>query len=200
MFTGLIREIARVDYFDGRKLTLAARHRPRIGDSIAINGVCLSVVEVIPGGFSVEVGDETRERVALENFQDRVHMEPALQVGDRLEGHIVQGHIDAIGTITAITPRSNAIDFQIQVPPQTLRFIIPKGSIAIDGVSLTINERLDEAFRVTIVPITLRKTLFGSYQIGRRVNIETDMFARYLYHLFAPPLTWEEIDHIHSLF
>jgi len=189
-----------VDYFDGRKLTLAARHRPRIGDSIAINGVCLSVVEVIPGGFSVEVGDETRERVALENFQDRVHMEPALQVGDRLEGHIVQGHIDAIGTITAITPRSNAIDFQIQVPPQTLRFIIPKGSIAIDGVSLTINERLDEAFRVTIVPITLRKTLFGSYQIGRRVNIETDMFARYLYHLFAPPLTWEEIDHIHSLF
>ncbi len=202
MFTGLIKEIASVKSFDGKKLRLQARYRPNLGDSIAINGVCLSATQIFDDGFEVEVGDETRNIVALENFTHKVHIEPAMRINDRIEGHIVQGHIDCVGTITKIVPGTNATDFYITIPKKFLRFVIPKGSIAVDGVSLTINEVYQEAFRLTIIPITLSHTLFGSYRVGRRVNIETDMFARYLYYLFKPQqkLSWEEIERIQALF
>ncbi len=202
MFTGLIREIAKVEAFDGRVLRLKANYRPKLGDSIAVNGACLSVVRLYEGGFSVELGDETRNVVALENYKGQVHIEPAMRLGDRIEGHILQGHIDCLGTITKITPHTNTTDFFIRIPKEYMKFVIPKGSIAVDGVSLTINDVYEESFRLTIIPITMRHTLFGSYYVERRLNIETDMFARYLYHMFKQKrgLDWESIDRIQALF
>jgi len=202
VFTGLIQEIAPVIGFDGKVLKLRSHYRPKIGDSIAINGVCLSVTKLFSNGFEVEVGDETKKVVAVENFKDRVHLEPALKVGERLEGHFVQGHIDCVGVVKKIVNNPSSKDFFIQLPQKYIKFVIPKGSIAIDGVSLTVNEVFTDQFRVTIVPITLKKTLFNSYPIGRRVNIETDMFARYLYYLFEPErrLTWEEVKRIQGGF
>ncbi|BCD62914.1 riboflavin synthase [Nitratiruptor sp. YY08-26] len=202
MFTGLIREIATVKTFDGKNLRIHAQYRPKIGDSIAINGACLSVTQLHSDGFTVELGDETRSIIALENYKDRVHIEPAMRLSDRLEGHIVQGHIDCVGTITQIIPHTNATDFHIKVPKKYIKFIIPKGSIAIDGVSLTINNVYEESFRLTIIPITMRHTLFSTYKIGRRVNIETDMFARYLYYMFKKEkaVDWQTIEHIQALF
>ena len=202
MFTGLIKEIATVTAFDRKKLRLKAKYRPKIGDSIAINGVCLSATKIYSDGFEVELGDETRNVVAIENYKERVHIEPAMKLSDRLEGHILQGHIDCIGTIIKIVPGQNSTDFYIRLPKEFIKFVIPKGSIAIDGVSLTINDVYEESFRLTIIPITLQHTLFGSYKVGRRVNIETDMFARYLYYLFKREkrISWEEIEKIQALF
>ncbi len=202
MFTGLIREIATVKSFDGTKLCIAARHRPKLGDSIAINGACLSVVELREDGFCVELGRESKNVVALENYKGRVHIEPAMRLSDRIEGHILQGHIDCVGTITRIVPSRESTDFYIQIPKEFIKFVIPKGSIAVDGVSLTVNEVFEESFRLTIIPITLKETLFGSYRVGRRVNIETDMFARYLYYMFKKErsLDWETIERIQALF
>jgi riboflavin synthase len=204
MFTGLIREIAQVKSFDGKRLRLKAKYRPKIGDSIAINGACLSATKLFEDGFEVELGKESQEVLALENYKagKRVHLEPAMQLGDRIEGHIVQGHIDCIGTITQIRPHSDSTDFTISIPKRFIRFIIPKGSVAVDGVSLTVNEVYEDSFRLTIIPITLKHTLFGSYEAGHRVNIETDMFARYLYYLFKKETkpSWEEIERIQALF
>ncbi|MRJ02608.1 MAG: riboflavin synthase [Epsilonproteobacteria bacterium] len=207
MFTGVIREIATVLHFDGKKMRLGARHRPERGDSIAVNGVCLSVTELHSDGFTVEVGDETRKVVAVENFKGRVHIEPAMRLSDRIEGHIVQGHIDAVGTIRAIERGENATQFSIEVSERVIPLIAPKGSIAVDGVSLTINDVFQTLFRLTLIPITMEETLFSTYREGRRVNIETDLFARYTYHILQrrgqppqAPLTWEEIDRFHSLF
>ncbi len=202
MFTGLIREIAKVKSFDGKILQLQASYRPKLGDSIAINGVCLSVVALADDGFSVEVADETRRVVAIENFKANVHIEPAMRLQDRLEGHILQGHIDCIGTIIKIQEGVNGKDFYIKIPKDYIKFVVPKGSIAIDGVSLTINEVFEDGFRLTIIPITLQHTLFATYQIHRRVNIETDMFARYLYWIFKhdKSLDWQTIERWQAIF
>ena len=198
MFTGLIREFATVVSYQNSILTLKAKYKPNIGDSIAINGVCLTVVLLGSGLFSVELSAETRSIMAVENLRGRVHMEPAMKLSDRLEGHIVQGHVDCIGVIKSITKNQNATDFHINYPKEFSKYIAPKGSIAIDGVSLTVNESKEDSFRLTIIPHTLKITLFGEYRVGDKVNIETDMFARYIYHMInqknSP--TWDEIDNI----
>ncbi|MDD2384998.1 MAG: riboflavin synthase [Sulfurospirillaceae bacterium] len=198
MFTGLIRELAHVVRYDTTLLTLRSTYRPCIGDSIAINGVCLTVVSLEAGIFSVELSQETRELIAIENLKDTVHMEPALCVGDKLDGHMVQGHVDCLGIIKSMTKKSNGLDVIIHIPEAFIRFVIPKGSIAIDGVSLTVNNVEKETFRLTIIPHTLSQTLIQTYKIGRRVNIETDMFARYIYHMFKDnqPLDWNSVDRI----
>lgn len=203
MFTGLIREIAKVKSFNGKILQLQASYRPQLGDSIAVNGVCLSVIDISSDGFSLEVADETREVVALENFRGRVHIEPAMRLQDRVEGHIVQGHIDCVGVITAIREGRNGKDFFITIPQEYIKFVVPKGSIAVDGVSLTINDVYETSFRLTLIPITLEHTLFGTYQVNRRVNIETDMFARYLYWIFKKDkaaLDWPTVERLQALF
>jgi len=200
MFTGLIREIATVKRYADNILSVRSTHKPKLGDSIAINGVCLTVIKVTPDGFDLEVADETRSIVPEEKFQGRVHIEPAMQMDDRFEGHIVQGHVDSVGTVSQIRPGENATDFIIKVPASSIPHIIPKGSIAIDGVSLTVNEVYEDAFRLTIIPHTLKHTLMGEYRVGTKVNIETDMFARYIDHILrhrsTPPHTlgWAEID------
>ena len=196
MFTGLIREFAIVVSYQNSILTLKAKYKPNIGDSIAVNGVCLTVISLGEGIFGVELSSETRGIMAVKNLKGRVHIEPAMKLSDRLEGHIVQGHVDCVGVIKSINKNQNATDFHIAYPKEFFKYIAPKGSIAIDGVSLTINDVAKEYFRLTIIPHTLSQTLFGEYRLGQEVNIETDMFARYIYHMISKEkgLSWEDID------
>jgi riboflavin synthase len=204
MFTGLIREMASVKSFGGNRLALKAIHKPNLGDSIAINGTCLSVVSIESDGFSVELSPETLSHIATEKLSGKVHIEPAMMMGDRFEGHIVQGHVDTLGTIRSITDNGNSYDVIVDVDAEFIPLIPPKGSITIDGISLTVNEVMVDAFRLTIIPITMRETLFGTYQKGTRVNIETDVFARYMRHILTSStkkdLSWNDIDHISSLY
>lgn len=198
MFTGLIREMAKVLSFQNNFLTLKAQYKPKIGDSIAVNGACLTVVKINHDSFSVELSPESQKILAMENYKGEVHIEPAMQMGDRFEGHIVQGHVDCLGEIKSIKNNGNSTDFIVALPKEYLRYIIPKGSVTIDGVSLTINEVLKEGFRLTIIPHTIQNTLFKNYKIGSKVNIETDMFARYIYNMFKPnennALSWDSVD------
>ncbi len=202
MFTGLIREFATVKSFLNNLLVLKAKYKPNIGDSIAVNGACLSVVDVKDGEFTVELSHESKKVLALQNYKGKVHIEPAMKLSDRLEGHIVQGHVDCVGTIVKIEKKESGSDFYISIDKEFLKFVIPKGSIAVDGVSLTVNEVINDHVRLTIIPLTLKHTLFNSYIIGTKVNIETDMFARYIYYIFnkSNPTNWEQIDRIMALY
>jgi len=186
VFNGLIRELAKIKSFSNNKLSLKSKYIPKIGDSIAVNGVCLTATKIYPDGFEVELSPETQKMIAIENYAPGklVHIEPALRFGDRVDGHLIQGHIDAIGEILEIKKNKNSYDVIIKTSPTIMKYIIPKGSIAIDGVSLTINEVFSDRFRLTIIPHTFENTLFKYYKIHQKVNIETDMFARYIYHMF----------------
>ena len=194
--------MAKVVSFKNNYLTLNAKYNPKIGDSIAINGACLTVVRTTSDTFTVELSPESQNILAMENFKDEVHMEPAMMIGDRFEGHIVQGHVDCLWTLKSIKSNGNSIDFFISLPSQFLKFVIPKGSVTIDGVSLTINEVLDDSFRLTIIPHTIENTLFKRYKVGTKVNLETDMFARYIYNMFKGSnkkenkMSWDDVDKI----
>ncbi len=200
MFTGLIREMAEVLSFKSNFLTLKAKYSPKIGDSIAINGACLTVVRVSSDTFSVDLSPESQTVLAMENYRGKVHIEAAMMMGDRFEGHIVQGHVDCLGEITKIQGNGNSTDFFIALPKEYIKYIIPKGSVAIDGVSLTVNKILKDSFRLTIIPYTIKNTLFTKYKVGTKVNIETDMFARYVYNMFKrndkSKLSWKDVDNI----
>ncbi len=199
MFTGLIREMAEVISFKNNFLTLKAKYTPKIGDSIAVNGVCLTVVRLTNNTFTVELSPETQKIIAIENYKGEVHIEPAMMMTDRFEGHIVQGHVDCLGVVKTIKNNGNSTDFIISVPNIYIKYIIPKGSVTIDGVSLTVNEVLKDAFRLTIIPHTIENTLFKRYKVGTKVNLETDMFARYIYNMFKPKneeLTWDKVEKI----
>jgi riboflavin synthase len=202
MFTGLIREVAKAIDFSGNILTIEAKHKPKIGDSICVNGACLTVISVDKDIFKVELSFESRTILALENFKDRVHIEPSLGLGDGLEGHLVQGHIDGIGKITKMEQHENSTDFYITVPQNIYKFMIPKGSVAIDGISLTINEVGEDFIRLTIISHTMKETLFCTYKTGRLVNIESDMIARYLYNLTNKKDIdeWSKIDRIMAIY
>ncbi len=206
MFNGLIREIAQVASFSGDLLRLRARYRPALGDSVAVNGACLSVTRLFSDGFAVQLSSETARVIAAQNLHGPVHIEPAMRLGERIDGHLIQGHVNAVGEIYKISKLASGVDFFIRAPFHIAPLLAPKGSVAIDGVSLTINEVLGGsgtrgsnsvrdpnsldanlkseaqscAIRLTIIPLTLKDTLFGSYKIGRRVNIETDLLARYV--------------------
>ena len=216
MFNGLIREIAQVASFSGDLLRLRARYRPALGDSVAVNGACLSVTRLFADGFAVQLSSETARIIAVQNLRGPVHIEPAMRLGERIDGHLIQGHVDAVGEIYKISKLASGVDFFIRAPLHIAPLLAPKGSVAIDGVSLTINEVLEGgnfthkdpfganssdsnsvcdpsslgvnlkseaqscAIRLTIIPLTLKDTLFGTYKIGRRVNIETDLLARYV--------------------
>ncbi|MGB1226397.1 MAG: riboflavin synthase [Poseidonibacter sp.] len=203
MFTGLIREMAKVVSFNNSYLTLKAEYLPKIGDSIAINGACLTVVKISKDTFTVELSPESQKILAMENYKNEVHIEPAMMMGDRFEGHIVQGHVDCLGTITEVKQNGNSTDFYVQLPCEFSKYIIPKGSVTIDGVSLTVNEVMNDTFRLTIIPHTVENTLFKRYKVGTKVNLETDMFARYVYNMFQGKqnsnnnnMTWDQVDNI----
>lgn len=202
MFTGLISELGEVVSFNDELLKIKAKHKPKLGDSIAINGACLTVVEFDNMSFCVQLSHESKANIACENLKNKVHIEPAMQLSSRLDGHLVQGHIDGIGVIKSIKKYDLALDFIILIPKNLQPLMMPKGSVCIDGVSLTINEVQNQSIRLTIIPHTYKNTLFQSYQINQRVNIESDMFARYIYNILHPNknLTWDEVDKIMSIY
>jgi len=204
MFTGLIREMAEVTSFSNNTLTIKADYIPKIGDSIAINGACLTVIELYEGTFSVELSPESQSTLAMENYSGKVHIEPAMMMGDRFEGHIVQGHVDCIGKITNIMQNGNSTDFFVSIPKKFMKYVIDKGSITIDGISLTVNEIVNDSFRLTIIPHTIENTLFQTYNINSKVNVETDMFARYIFNMFkkedTASLSWDAVDNIMSTY
>jgi riboflavin synthase len=205
MFTGLIREIATVKSLVGSTLTIKAKLKAKLGDSIAINGACLTVIALNADGFSVELSPESQKHLVIENYKNEVHIEPAMMMGDRFEGHVVQGHVDAIGEISEIKNLGNSYDVFIKVSKKHIPFIVPKGSVTIDGVSLTVNDVNAESFRLTIIPHTMKETLFKRYKKGTKVNIETDMFARYISHIIkhqtaTSSLSWDEVDAINASF
>ncbi len=192
--------MAKVVSFKNNFLTLNAKYQPKIGDSIAINGACLTVVKTTSDTFTVELSPESQKILAMENYKNEVHMEPAMMMGDRFEGHIVQGHVDCLGIVKSIKSNGNSTDFYISLPEEFSKYIIPKGSVTIDGVSLTVNEVLKDSFRLTIIPHTVKNTLFKNYKVGTKVNLETDMFARYIYNMFKKEnknqLSWNDVDKI----
>jgi riboflavin synthase len=168
-------------------LKIASTLSPKIGDSVAVNGVCLTIVETGNRWFVVELSDETLQRVAVENYRPgkRLHLEPALRFGEPIDGHLLQGHIDGIGVVERITPVKTGWELEIGVPSDLIPLLPPKGSVGVDGVSLTIAEVGKNSFKVAVIPHTFKETLIGEYTPGRRVNLETDLFVRYLDHLLA---------------
>jgi riboflavin synthase len=159
----------------------------RIGDSIAVSGACLTVTALSGGGFAADVSAETLSRTTLQaaTVGARVNLEKALRVGDRFGGHIVLGHVDGVGTIREKTVRSRSVVFGFEVDPPLGRFIVAQGSIAVDGISLTVNCCKKNLFYVNIIPHTASGTTLGIKAVSDRVNIETDILARYLEKLIT---------------
>ena len=189
MFTGLIATLGTVERLaEGStscRLTVRAPQLlsgVKIGDSIAVNGVCLTVVHLRGDTFTADVMPETVRRTTLHLLQpgDRVNLEKALRPTDGLDGHIVQGHVEGVGTIQQIIPEGNARVYRIQAPGELLRYIVEKGSIAVDGISLTVTETDDSGFSVSLIPHTAKMTTLGYRSAGDAVNLETDIMARYV--------------------
>jgi riboflavin synthase len=167
-----------------------------VGGSIAVNGVCLTAVTATATGFSADVSAETLSVTTLGRLAlgRRVNLEPPLKAGDPLDGHLVTGHVDGVGEVVAITPAGRGKRVVIAVPSALARYVATKGSIAVDGVSLTVNVVRGLEFEVNIIPHTLAQTVIGEYERGTAVNIEVDLLARYLERLLAGPAE-SGIDH-----
>lgn len=194
LFTGLIEEVAHVRQIerqrDSARITLTARRvldDVNIGDSIAVNGVCLTVVSFSADSFCAEAVPETMRRTNLGSLRtgDGVNLERALRLGDRLGGHIVSGHVDGTGILRARTPEGNAVVLRIGAPQEVLRYIADKGSICVDGVSLTVMDVTDDAFRVSIIPHTGQATTLLTAPAGGRLNLEVDVLAKYVERLLG---------------
>src|SRR5262245_44998234 len=193
MFTGLIESLGTVirvqDTGAGRMLTVRDSMGPQlaIGESVAINGACLTVVEVRSNDFAFEVGPETLLKTNLGALctGDRVNLERSLRVGDRLGGHFVQGHVDAVGTIDARVRNGDWEDVWFRSPADVTRLMVPKGSIAVDGISLTLVNVEPERFSVMLIPHTQAVTTLGFKKVGDAVNLEADMLARHVAKLLG---------------
>ena len=155
------------------------------GDSVAVNGVCLTATAVDDGGFSADVMEETLRRTALGSLGmgDAVNLELPLRASDRLGGHIVQGHVDGTGTVESVADEGFARVVRIAAPPEVLRYVVEKGSIAVQGVSLTVATMDDEGFTVSLIPETLERTTLGALEPGAPVNLEADVVAKYVERL-----------------
>jgi len=192
MFTGLVEELGKVRAISrgahSIRLTVGAEKvltDVKIGDSIAVDGACLTVVEYDSRNFTVDIMPETYDRTTLSSRKpgETVNLERTLRVGDRLGGHIVSGHVDATGTIVSVTPRDNANILRIRIPASLGAFVIPQGSVAVDGVSLTIVDCGEDWFEVSLIPHTWDVTVLSRKQAGGRVNVETDVLGKYVHRL-----------------
>ena len=183
MFTGIVEELGTLRSRDGARFVIEASvvtEDMKIGDSVSHNGVCLTVVDAGPRWYSVDVVDESLKRSNLGDLQpgDPVNLERPVRAADRLGGHIVQGHVDAVGEIVQAAP-----DLRIRVPDELLRYVVEKGSITVDGCSLTVVDVLDDGFTVAVIPHTAAVTTLGRKSAGDRVNLEVDMIAKYVERL-----------------
>lgn len=196
MFTGIVTDMGEVIAIEQRgdtRLTIATAYDPdmiALGASIACSGCCLTAVETGRlqdgrGFFAVDASAETLARTTLGNWQvgARINLERPLKMGDELGGHVVSGHVDDVGEIVSIVPEGDSLRFRFRVSPEIARFIAPKGSVSLDGTSLTVNEVEGNEFGVNIIPHTQAVTTWGKAKPGDRVNVEIDMLARYVARL-----------------
>jgi riboflavin synthase len=196
LFTGIIQDVGRVQAREPRggdlRLVIACQHLDvramRVGDSLCVQGCCLTAVELNGQTFAADVSRETLALTTLGDLEPgaRVNLEPSLRAGDALGGHMVSGHIDGVARITAIESDARSRRLNIEAPASLARYLAPKGSVAVDGVSLTINSVQGPGFGVNIIPHTHSATTLGQLEVGGRVNIEVDQVARYIYRLMLP--------------
>jgi len=193
MFTGIIAALGKIESLHATggdiRMTVATQNLDlsdvKLGDSVANNGVCLTVVEMDTARLSFDVSRESLERTSLGSLRSGsdINLEKALAVGDRLGGHFVSGHVDGLGKVIAIQESARSVQFRFEVPAGLERYIAEKGSICIDGTSLTVNNVADNWFEVNIIPHTMQETIMSGYKIGTQVNLEVDLIARYLERL-----------------
>ena len=193
MFTGIIQAVGAVSSLENRggdlRIGMRTGKLPMddvvTGDSIAVSGVCLTVIELVDGGFHADVSGETLRRTVLGTWvvNTRVNLEKALTLATRLGGHLVSGHVDGVGTVIARREDSRSVQFTIRAPDDLARYIATKGSICVDGISLTVNGVNGVEFELNIVPHTLAETTMNGYRAGSTVNLEVDLVARYLERL-----------------
>jgi riboflavin synthase len=194
MFTGIVREIGTVAAFDGSRLVVTAPETAAgvaPGDSVSIAGACLTVVDAAEGRLAFDVVPETLSRTALGRLApgDRLNLEPALRVGDALGGHVVQGHVDAVGRVRSVGPEEESRRVWVDAPDAVVRYCLEKGSIAVDGVSLTVAALDDDGFEVALIPHTLAVTTLGGLEAGDEVNLEADVLSKVVERLLAPRLS-----------
>jgi len=193
MFTGIIQAVGKIAAVEARggdvRLRVAAggldMSDVALGDSIAVSGVCLTAVECLSGGFVADVSGETLARTTLGGLRagDPVNLEKALTPSSRLGGHLVSGHVDGVGEVLTRTAEARSVRFRLRAPAELAKYIAQKGSICVDGVSLTVNGVQGAEFELNIVPHTLTATTLDGFHPGRRVNLEVDLIARYLERL-----------------
>jgi riboflavin synthase len=194
LFTGLIQDVGEIRSLDsgdaGARLKIATSLGSEIGlgDSVAVNGTCLTATAADDAGFEAEAMNQTLEVTALGSVEagDRVNLELAMKASDRLGGHIVQGHVDGVGEVIALSDDGFAKRLRVGLAPGLLRYAIDKGSIALDGVSLTIADLGDDWLEVSLIPETLERTNLGEAQAGRKINVECDVIAKHVERLVAP--------------
>jgi riboflavin synthase len=203
MFTGLVEDVGRIERIDpipsgkgslpsgkGRRLRLSAQlfdEEQPLGASVAVDGVCLTVTEWTRGQVSVDVGPETIERSTLGRLSvgARVNLERPMRLGDRLGGHLVAGHVDGVGRIASVRPRGEAVDVTIAADPALLRYVVEKGSICVDGISLTVNTVNTGSFAVSLIPHTQAVTTLDKKGAGAEVNLEVDLIGKYVEKLLG---------------
>ncbi len=194
MFTGIVTDIGEIVSVDeggksgDRRFVVATKHdlaAVPIGASIACSGCCLTVVEKSAGRFAVDVSAESLSKTHLGAWKtgSRLNLELSLKLGDELGGHLVYGHVDGVGKIVSMTPVGGSMRFDFEAPPDVARFVAPKGSVTIDGISLTVNEVDGNRFSVNVIPHTQAVTTLGQARVGQQVNLEVDMLARYVARL-----------------
>jgi riboflavin synthase len=183
VFTGIVQERGRVDSFDDGRLVVESRIGAAVGDSVNVDGVCLTVVEADNGRLAFDVMQETSRRA--KQFGSEVNLEPAVRAGDPLGGHYVQGHVDGIGTVRSVEPEGDGKFVWIDADPDLLRYLVEKGSITVEGVSLTVAGLDDRGFAVALVQHTLAVTTLGGLAPGDTVNLEADVLAKYVERLLA---------------
>jgi riboflavin synthase len=189
VFTGLVQDLGTVTAVDasgdGARLTVATGLELADGDSVAVNGVCLTATAVANGGFGADVMNETLRRSSLAGLEagSKVNLELPLRAADRLGGHFVQGHVDGVGGIWDMRDEGFSRVLTIGVPAELMRYVVEKGSIAIDGVSLTVSALGDDWLQVSLIPETLERTILGGVGVGQAVNLEVDVLAKYIERL-----------------
>jgi len=187
MFTGIIEEVGAVSARSGANLTILAQavlEGMALGDSIAIDGACMTVAAFDTTSFRVQVSPESFAKTTLGSLKpgDAVNLERAMAAGDRFGGHFVQGHVDGVGRIEGVHPQGEFQVWTFQAPPEVARYLVPKGSVTIDGISLTVVDPRRDTFDVAVIPETLKRTKLASRRPGDTVNMEADMLGKHIYH------------------
>ena len=193
MFTGIVEEVGRVSGLHDYRFVINAENvlsDVKIGDSISVNGACLTVVEFDGRSFAVDLAPETLRRTSLGEAGpgSAVNLERALAASDRMGGHIVQGHVDGTGSITGLMPEADCYIMEIEAPDSLVPYIVEKGFIAVDGISLTVVQRTERRFTISVIPFTMQNTNLHEKSVGDRVNLEADILAKYVESLLQSRL------------